>query len=159
MFTIISAIAKNGEIGKNNSLLWNLPEDLKYFRQVTMNSKIVMGRKTYESLPKRLDNREYFIVTRDCNFYVEDATIVNDLDLFIKENNNTDEEIFVIGGGSIYKYFLPYVKKMYITKVNKSYPDADCYFPIFDKEDWNERFLYTNFQNWIFFEHFIFNKN
>lgn len=159
MFTIITSVGNNGEIGKDNSLLWNLPEDLLFLRQTTMNSKVVVGRKTFESIPRKLENREWYIVTGNTNFKVEGAIIINDLDSFIQENKDTDEEIFIIGGRTIYKFFLPYVKKMYITKVKKTFSNANRFFPLFDKSEWNERFLYTNFQNWMFFEHVVLNRN
>lgn len=158
MFTIIVAVGNNGEIGKNNSLLWNLPDDLKFFKKITMNSKIVMGRKTFESLPGRLKNRLYYIITSNTEFSVSYATMINNLDDFIDENKDTEEEIFIIGGGSIYKYFLPYVKRMYITEVDKCYLDADCYFPNYDKSKWKRKLLYSNFQNGINFNNILLEK-
>lgn len=158
MFTIIVAIGNNYEIGKNNSLLWYLPDDLRFFKKITKNSKIVMGRKTFESLPGRLKDRQYYIITSNQEFSVNYATMVNNLDYFIDENKETEEEIFVIGGGSIYKYFLPYVKRMYITEVDKCYVDADCYFPEFDKSKWKRKLLCSNFQNGISFDNILLEK-
>lgn len=158
MFTIIAAIGKNRELGKNNSLLWNLPADLAFFKQITNHSKIVMGRKTFESLPRRLKDREYIIVTGNRDFNVEYATMINDLDSYIAENKDTDEEIFVIGGASIYEKFLPHTMRMYITEVAREYSDADCYFPVFDKKEWGEYLIDRTCQNRIIFDHVMFER-
>lgn len=156
MFTIIAAIGKNNEIGKNNALIWYLPNDLKFFQQTTQNSKIVMGRKTFESLPRKLKNREYFIITNNKNFYVEDATIITDVYAFIEQNKDTEEEIFIIGGSSIYKLFLPYAKKMFITKIYMEDKNADSYFPIFEEKHWNKTTLSQNTENNIRYDHILY---
>lgn len=158
MFTIIVAVGKNNEIGKNNNLIWHIPNDLKFFKQVTQNSKIVMGRKTFQSLPKRLMNREYFIITKNVDFVIDYATTITNIDAFIEENKDTKEEIFIIGGASIYNMFLPYVRKMYITQIYKSDEMADTYFPNFNKEEWNKSVISKNIQNEIEYEHLIYER-
>ena len=158
MFTIIVAVGKNNEIGKNNNLIWHIPNDLKFFKQVTQNSKIVMGRKTFQSLPKRLMNREYFIITKNVDFVIDYATTITNIDAFIEENKDTKEEIFIIGGASVYNMFLPYVRKMYITQIYKSDEMADTYFPNFNKEEWNKSVISKNIQNEIEYEHLIYER-
>ena len=108
MFSIISAIAKNNAIGKDNDLVFHIKEDMKFFRETTRNHTVIMGKKTWESLPGKLKDRKNLVISHT---EVEDADgTITDLDKYIEENKETDEEIFVIGGGSIYKYMLPHSK-------------------------------------------------
>lgn len=135
MFSIIVAKSKNNMIGKNNKLLWHLPEDLKRFKELTNYHKIFMGRKTFESLPGVLVNRKHLILTKD-EFYPifnDQVELVHSLEGFIKDNKDTEEEIFVIGGGIIYSELMPYCKKLYITEVLKEF-DGDTSFPKIGKE-------------------------
>ncbi len=148
MFSIIVILSKNNCIGKDNNLLWHLPEDLKYFRKTTLNHKVLIGRKCFESLPKVLDKRHHIVLTKNKDFKAEyeNVEVCNDLDLFIKNNKDSDEEVFVIGGGEIYKELLPFCKKLYITHVNKDFL-GDTYFPNIDFDMYNKTFqsdVHTN---------------
>lgn len=120
MFSIIVAISENGIIGLNNKLIWHISSDLKRFKEITKGHKIVMGRKTFESLPGVLPKRENIVITRS-TINNEKITVVNDIDKFIKDNVNSEEEIFIIGGATIYKQFEPYCNKIYLTRVLKHY--------------------------------------
>lgn len=138
MLSIIVAIsASNNAIGKDNSLLWHISEDLKRFKEITSNHKILMGRKTFESLPGILPNREHIILTRDKNFNVDSdkVTIINNIEDAIKYYKDSNEEIFIIGGGEVYKEFLPFANKLYLTKVYKDF-DADTFFPQINLDEW-----------------------
>ncbi len=137
MLSIIFAIASNNAIGKDNSLLWHISEDLKRFKEITSGHKILMGRKTFESLPGILPNREHIILTRDRNFNLDSdkVTVINNIEDAIKFYKNSDEEVFIIGGGEIYKQFLKYANKLYLTKVNKDF-DADTFFPQINLDEW-----------------------
>lgn len=138
MLSIIVAIAaSNNAIGKDNSLLWHISEDLKRFKEITSGHKILMGRKTFESLPGILPNREHIILTRDKNFNVDSdkVTIINNIEDAIKYYKDSNEEIFIIGGGEIYKEFLPFANKLYLTKVYKDF-DADTFFPQINLDKW-----------------------
>lgn len=137
MLSIIVATAKNNAIGKDNSLLWHISEDLKRFKEITSGHKILMGRKTFESLPGILPNRLHIVLTRDNNFTIDSdkVTVIHSLDEVIKEYKNSSEEVFVIGGGEIYNLLMPYVNKLYLTKVKKDF-DADTFFPQIDMNDW-----------------------
>ena len=126
MFSIIAAIGKNNALGKNNDLIFHIKEDMKFFRATTVGHKVVMGRNTWQSLPKKLKGRENIVVSSN-KIKGADKTISN-LEAFIKDNLDTPEEIFIIGGGSIYEQFLPYAKNLYLTEVNAS-PEADIFFP------------------------------
>lgn len=138
MLSIIVAIAKDNLIGGNNKLLWHLSEDLKRFKEITMNKTIIMGRKTFESLPKVLPGRKHIVITRDVNFKVdsEQVDIVHSIDEIIEKYKANEEECFIIGGGEIYKLMLPYSNKLYLTKVNKNFI-GDTYLPI-DLTQWNK---------------------
>ena len=113
MFSIIAAIGKNREIGKNNQLIFHLKEDMDFFRKTTLNHKVVMGLNTWNSLPSKLKNRQNIVIS-PVDLTGPDV-VIQDLEQFITDNKDTDEEIFIIGGGMIYQAFLPYVKKLYLT--------------------------------------------
>ena len=136
MLSIIVAIAKNNAIGKDNKLLWHLPEDLKRFKRLTTGHNIIMGRKTFESLGKVLPNRHHIILCNDAKLNIEDENVeilddISKLDKYI----NSEEENFVIGGATMYKLLMPYAKKMYITEIDKDF-DGDVYFPEISLNEW-----------------------
>ena len=136
MLSIIVAIAKNNVIGKDNKLIWHLPEDLKRFKRLTTGHTIIMGRKTFESLERILPNRHHVILCNDAKLNINDENVevLNDISLLDKYINS-DEENFVIGGATMYKLLMPYCKKMYITEINKDF-DGDVWFPKIDLAKW-----------------------
>lgn len=136
MLSIIVAIANNNVIGKDNKLIWHLPDDLKRFKNLTTGKTIIMGRKTFESLGRVLPNRKHIVLTRNSDFKVDNdmVEVVHDISE-IEEYINSKDECFVIGGASIYKELLPYAKKMYITKIDEDF-EGDSFFPEFDEKDW-----------------------
>ena len=138
MLSIIVAKGKNNVIGKDNKLLWKLPEDLKRFKQITSGHTIIIGRKTFESIAKVLPNRKHIIFTQNKDFKIDDENvkIVHSM-LEIQEYIEDDNENFVIGGAMIYNLLMPYVTKMYITQINKEY-EGDAFFPKIDTEIWKE---------------------
>ena len=135
MISIIAAIGKNNELGKDNNLIWHIKEDLANFKKLTMGKKIVMGANTYHSLPKKLHGRTYIILSKSLT-NIEGATIFSDFNELLDYLKSLDEEIMVIGGASIYKLFLPYADKLYLTEIDAD-ADADVYFPKFNKADFN----------------------
>lgn len=137
MLSIIVAKASNDVIGGDNKLLWHISEDLKRFKDITSGHTIIMGRKTFESLPKVLPNRHHIIITRDKNFKVdsEAVTIINDISDVISKFKDTEEEVFIIGGGEIYKTLMPYTKKLYLTRVYKDF-EGDTTFPSINYDEW-----------------------
>ena len=146
MLNIIVAIDKSNAIGYKNKLLFNLPNDLKHFKELTIDHKVVMGRKTFDSLPKLgLPNRQNYVITHDENKIdmisknqsIRYLTNDNDIKQFIEEYINSDEEVFIIGGSEIYKKFLPYVNKIYMTYVDKSAKNKDAYF-LYNQEEFVE---------------------
>ena len=138
MLSLIVAIAKNDVIGGDNKLLWHISEDLKRFKEITLNKTIIMGRKTFESLPGILPGRQHVIITRDKNYTVDSdkVTIVHSLEEVLEKYKDSNEEAFIIGGGEIYKAMLPHCNNLYLTKVNKDY-HGDTYLPI-DITQWEE---------------------
>ena len=147
MLSIIVAKSKNNIIGKNNELVWHLPEDLKHFKELTTGHTIIMGRKTYESLGKPLPNRKHIIFSQNPDFRVheENVQVVHSL-LEIQDLIEGKEEAFVIGGAMIYNFLMPYVKKMYVTEIKQEF-DGDAFFPIIDSEKWKETSRTTGIKN------------
>ncbi len=146
MLSIIVAVAKNGVIGANNQLLWHISDDLKRFKQITSGCPIIMGRKTFESLGRPLPNRHNIVITRNDQFVVpQGVTKVSSLteavaaakSAMTKEANGLDQEIFIIGGGEIYRQAIDMVDKMYVTEVDQT-PEGDTFFPEIDKTKWRE---------------------
>lgn len=135
MISIIACVGKNNVIGKDNKLLWSLPSDLSYFKEITFGKTIIMGRKTFQSLPGILPGRHHVILTRDKSFKIEDdrVTIVSSIKELLSIVNCGNN--FIIGGGQIYKALLPYCDNLYITRVEKEY-EGDTFFPKINYEDW-----------------------
>ena len=145
MFSLIAAIGKNRELGKRGELIFHLKDDMRFFRETTKGHSVLMGRKTWESLPKKLPGRKNIVISRH---EIEDADeCVSDLATFITENKNTDEEIFVIGGGMVYFELLPHAKRLYITEIDASDLEADTFFPKFNKSDYREEVIKEGNEN------------
>ena len=138
MLSIIVAKAKNNIIGKDNKMIWHLPEDLRHFKSLTIGHTIIMGRKTFESLGKPLPNRKHIIFSQNPDYKVNDENVevVHSL-LQIQDLIEGKEEAFVIGGAMIYNFLMPYVKKMYVTEVEKDF-DGDTFFPSINEDVWKE---------------------
>ena len=136
---LIVAVDKNWAIGKDQKLLVSIPQDMKFFRETTTGKVVVMGRKTLETFPggQPLKKRTNIVLTRDKNYQMKDAIIVHGIDELLEElKNYEEEEIYVIGGESIYRALLPYCKVAHVTKIDHAY-EADTYFPNLDEmEDW-----------------------
>lgn len=142
--SIIVATSLNHAIGKDNQLLWHLPADLKFFKTTTMGCPVVMGRKTFQSIGRTLPGRKNVIITRDKNFNSNnqfDITVVSSLDEALVKLHS-DNEVFIIGGGEIYKQSIDLVDNIYLTLVN-TVIDADVYFPEVDSTQfqlvWEEK--------------------
>jgi len=134
MITLIAAVAENNALGKDNQLLWHLPDDFKRFKTVTSGHYIIMGRKTFESFPKPLPNRTHVIITRQKDYQQDGCIVVDSFQNAISVCPK-DEEIFIIGGGEIYKQSIAIADKLDITKVHHSF-EADTFFPEIDTVNW-----------------------
>jgi len=134
--SIIAALSDNGVIGRDNALPWRLPADLARFKQLTLGKPIVMGRKTWESLPGLLPHRTHVVVTRDRDYRAEGVMIVHSLDEAVRLAEDVDE-LMVIGGAEIYRQALPLAARMYLTRVHADI-EGDAFFPSYPVADWCE---------------------
>ena len=138
MIIMIAAAAENNALGKNNELVWHLPNDFKRFKSLTTNHHIIMGRKTFESFPKLLPNRTHVVITRQKDYNPEGCIVVDSIEKAI-EITPKNEEVFIIGGGEIYNLALPFADKLDLTRVHENF-EADAFFPEFDLKNWELTF-------------------
>ncbi len=136
--SFVVAAARNGVIGRGNALPWRLPEDLAFFKRLTMGHPIIMGRKTYESIGKPLPGRLNIVVTRSA-FQAPGCTVVDSLEAAYRAAGDADE-VFVIGGAQIFEAALPSADRIYLTEIESAI-DGDTYFPRFDRSQWSEKEL------------------
>lgn len=134
MIIMIAAVAENNALGKDNEMIWHLPDDFKRFKQLTTGHHIIMGRKTFESLPKLLPNRTHIIITRQKDYNPENCIVADNLADAIKKAP-ANEDIFIIGGGEIYKLGLPFADRIELTKVHSQF-EADAFFPEIPSSEW-----------------------
>ncbi len=134
MIILIAAASENNALGKDNDLIWHLPDDFKRFKAITTGHHIIMGRKTFESFPKPLPNRTHVIITRQKNYHPEGCLVADSLDAAIKMCPK-NEDLFIIGGGEIYKQSIAIADKIELTRVHASF-DADTFFPEIDSNKW-----------------------
>ncbi len=158
MITIIAAAGENNELGKNNDLVWHLPDDFKRFKQLTTSHHIIMGRKTFESFPKPLPNRTHLVITRNTDYQKEGAVVIHSMEEALQIAKG-DAQPFIIGGGEIYKIGLEFADKIELTRVHGTF-DADTFFPEIPSEKWqlitevyhekDERHKYAfTYQTWL----------
>jgi len=133
--SIIVAVAENNVIGQGNRLIWHISEDLKRFKNLTTGHHIIMGRKTYESIGKALPNRISVVISRNKNLIAPGCIVVDSLQKAF-EISREDSEVFIIGGGEIYKQALPFTDKIYLTKVEANFA-GDTFFPPINHDEWN----------------------
>ena len=155
MISIIAAIGKNNELGKNNNLIWHLPNDLKFFKETTINQTIVMGHNTFVSLGRVLPKRTHIVLShskRDLPDEVIQFTNLDDLNNYIK-----DKDVFIIGGSSLYEQFINKADRLYLTEISAT-SKADVYFPKFDKSKYNKTILGENSDNGINYRHVLYEK-
>jgi len=138
MISLIAAIGQNRELGKSGQLLWHLPKDFSYFKEKTLEKTIIMGRKTFESIGRPLPRRTSIVITSQQDWTHDGVIVANNILDAINKAKELSKEIFIIGGGDIYRQSLPFVDVMYLTEVNAVFPYADTFFPEFDKEIFKE---------------------
>ena len=155
MISIIAAIGKNNELGKNNDLIWHLPNDLKFFKEQTINQTIVMGYNTFVSLGRVLPKRTHIVLSYE-KVRLPDEVIqfnnLDDLNKYIK-----DKDVFIIGGASLYQQFINKADRLYLTEIDDT-SKADVYFPKFDKSKYNKIILGENSDNGINYRHVLYEK-
>ncbi len=154
MITMIAAAGENNELGRDNELVWHLPDDFKRFKQLTTGHHIIMGRKTFESFP----NRTHIVITRNKNYHQRGVIIVHSMEEALNQAGN-DAQPFIIGGGEIYKIGLEFATKIELTRVHGTF-DADAYFPEIPQDSWklisseeherDERHAYSfTYETWV----------
>jgi dihydrofolate reductase len=140
MLSLIVAMDENNVIGCNNKMPWNIPEDLNLFKKITTNSIVIMGRKTFESIGKPLPNRINFVLSRDKNFFHKDIKIFNcpnnALETALSLKSSYNKEIFIIGGKTIYEYFLPFINELHLSFIKGKY-FGDTFFPPLNLNDFS----------------------
>jgi dihydrofolate reductase len=139
IISLIAALASNRAIGKDNALLWHLPEDMRHFRETTRGKPVIMGRKTWESLPepfRPLPGRHNIVVSRDPAYPARGATLAGSLEDAVRQAGDATE-VFVIGGAALYREALPLADRLYLTEIEQSF-DGDVFFPDVSPNDWQE---------------------
>ena len=155
--TMIAAIGPNNELGKDNKLLWDLPEDLKFFRQQTIGKPIIMGKRTLDSLPRLLPGRLHLVLTHQELEPNDQIKVFRDIDSLLEFVETLDQEVMVIGGAQVYKQMLDLSDKMLLTEV-EAQADADVYFPTFDRNDWNCQELCRHTEGNIKYKHLVYTR-
>lgn len=140
---IIAAIGKNNELGANNALLWNLPGDMKFFRETTRGATVIMGRLTFESIGRPLPKRRNIVITRSDDYRPEGAEVAGSLEAAL-DAAKADPEVYIIGGASVYAQALPVCDEMILTEIDEEYPRADVFFPDFDRSEWESELIAEN---------------
>ena len=142
MISIIACIGRNNELGRKNNLIWNIPRDMKFFRDTTMGHTVVMGLNTYRSIPGNLVGRK--IIVLSYNEIEGDIEVAYSIDAILNKYLDTKEEIFICGGASIYNQFIKYADKLYLTLVDDVCLDADTFFPKIDESEWYKEIMEEN---------------
>lgn len=155
MINIIAAIGQNGELGKDNHLLWHLREDLQFFKEMTMHQTIIMGYNTFLSLGRVLPNRKHIVLSYQERDLPKEVLLFHSLQEVISYIGNTD--VFVIGGASIYKQFIDRADKLYLTEIQDS-KEADTFFPDFDKKQYTKTLLKSNQETGISYTHNLYER-
>lgn len=156
MISLIAAVGKNNELGLDNHLIFNIPGDLKLFRNTTLGKTVIMGRKTYESIGKPLPKRINIVVSNSLK-ETDGITIINSFEEVLEKYLNSEEEVFIIGGESLYNYFINYAQNIYLTKVYAN-AVADKYFPSFDENNYNQTLLGENKENNLEYKHILYRR-
>lgn len=134
MFVIVVAVAENNVIGDNNQLIWHLPADLQFFKKITMGKPIVMGRKTFDSIGRALPGRRNIVITRDKNFFKSGIETFHSVEQVV-DTLGDQQEVMIIGGSEIYRQFLPFVSRLFLTRVHERF-SGDTFFPELNSAEW-----------------------
>lgn len=156
--SLIAAVGKNYELGKDGSLIWKIKEDLNFFKNTTINHTVVMGRKTFESLNKPLKDRENVVISKTLK-YNDKIKIYRSIKEFLNAYNDFFDEIFIIGGESIYKSFIDISNKIYLTEIDSSCKSADTFFPRFDLQNWEKEESDVLVENGIKYKHVLYKRD
>ena len=155
--SMIAAIGKNNELGKDNKLIWHLPNDLKFFKETTMNKEVIMGSNTFYSLPKLLPGRKHIVLTSR-NIDNDNVLVIHSKQDLLEYLKNIKKEIMIIGGASIYRELLEVADKLYLTEIEATCSDADAYFPKMKYNDWDQELIKKNSDNGIHYKHVLYKR-
>ncbi|MBQ9229234.1 MAG: dihydrofolate reductase [Eubacterium sp.] len=155
--SLIAAIGKNNELGRGNDLIWHFREDMQFFKATTTGHTVIMGRKTFESLPKALPNRRNIVITADSAYCAAGAETADSVEAALALAG--EGEAFVIGGGRVYRELLPLCDKLYLTEIDAACADADTFFPAFDRSLYHREQLSDFTVDGVHFAHYLYRKN
>jgi len=155
--TLIAAIGKNRELGKNNDLIWNIPGDLKFFRKNTLGKPIVMGMNTLNSFPGLLPDRKHIVLTHRNIELGKEIIIVHSIDELLQYIDLLNEEVMIIGGATLYSQMIGYANKMLLTEIDDS-KDCDVYFPEFYLDEWNREIISSHTYEDIDYKHVLYRR-
>lgn len=155
--TLIAAIGKNRELGKDNSLIWHIPGDLKFFRENTTGKHIAMGMNTFKSLPKLLPNRKHIVLTRSEVDLGAEVIVVHSVEELLSYISLIKEEVMIIGGAQVYALMLEHADKMLLTELDKEY-DADVYFPEFSNSEWDKEVISNHYYEDVKYSHVAYTR-
>lgn len=153
--SMIAAVGENNELGKDNHLLFDLPSDLKFFKKTTLGHPIVMGKNTFLSIGRPLPGRKNIVLSR--NFMADGIEVYNNIENLLEYYQNTDENLFIIGGASVYKEFIDLTDDIYLTEVMAS-AQADTYFPNFDKANFNKEEIESGIENNLAYSRVLYRR-
>lgn len=154
---LIAAIGENRELGKNNGLIWHLKEDMKFFKECTMGHKIIMGYNTFLSLPRLLPGREHIILTHK-QINNEGLMVYHSFDELLEYLQTLDEDVYIIGGASLYKLFIELADEIVLTEIDAEEREADVYFPKFKMEEYEQELIKKVDDEDIFYQHVLYRR-
>ena len=156
--TMIAAVGQNRELGKSNGLIWNIKEDMNFFKEMTINKPVVMGRNTYKSLKRPLKDRQNIVLTTRAIELKDNTMVIRSIENLLKYIEEYKEEVMIIGGAKVYKEMLEYAKKIYLTEIEEKYPKADTYFPRFNKDLYDINLMGEYVENGIKYKRKVYTK-
>lgn len=158
MIKIIAAVGKNNELGKNNSLMWSLPGDMKFFRAQTSGSTVIMGRLTYESIGRPLPKRRNIVISGQEGLKIEGAQVYKSLEDALKACEGEQNDVYILGGARVYSEALGYADEIILTEIDGEFPGADVFFPKFDKSLYSKEILDSGCDNGLSYTHAAYKR-
>lgn len=159
MISLIAAVGKNLELGKDNKLIWNIKEDMNFFRKTTSGHTVIVGFNTFNSFPNGLPNRKMIVISSSLNSIPDkNIFVTTDIPSLISKYSNSEEEVFVIGGANIYKQFIMYADRIYLTEIDDECLNADTFFPVFNYENYFRKVIKKDNLNDIGYEICLYSK-
>lgn len=157
---MIAAVGKNGELGYKNDLIWHIKEDMKFFKEKTINHHVLMGKNTFLSLPKLLPLRTHLVLSKSAkeNDFPKEVILLRSIDEFYEFAKNINDDVYVIGGANVYKEMINDADLMYLTEIDEVFNDADAYFPFYNHDDYERVIIKENEDNNPKYKHVLYKK-